>query len=110
MSDIAPLFIGTDDHVMLGNRIRECREALMYLLRHSIAGSPHHREAKLAIAALDRLRSELDCHLQETTPRARDPRRLADRVYAGRERLVACLATPAERRRDSFAGWEMDEV
>ena len=29
MSEIAPLFIGTDDHVMLGNRIRECREALM---------------------------------------------------------------------------------
>lgn len=110
MSDIAPLFITTDDHVMLGNKIKDCREALMFLLRSAIAGTAHHRHAKLSINALDHLRSELDCQLQTTTLPFKDPRRMTADVYGGRKRLIACPTTRQTRAQDSFAGWTRDRV
>ena len=105
----APLFLTLDDHVVLGNRVRDCREVLMHLLVNATPGSALHRGARQSITALDRLRTDLDCHLQQNTPRARDPRRLVARVYADSKRFIACLATAEERCRDGFAGWEVDE-
>ncbi len=109
MSDDWLLDITTDDHVVLGNRIRGCRDVLMHVVRQSLPGTSPHIEARQAVAALDRLRSELDCTLRVTTPRDRDPRHIADKVYYGPQRLIGSLAGYEERWNDDFAMWDLVE-
>jgi len=109
MNDDWLLDITTNDHVALGNRMRACREVMMHVVMQSIPRTTPHVEARLAIAALDRLRTELDCHVRVTTPRDRDPRRLAEKVYFGPHALVGSMAGHEERWDDDFACWELEE-
>ncbi|MEZ5784751.1 MAG: hypothetical protein R3D70_24915 [Rhizobiaceae bacterium] len=48
-----------DDHVVLGNRLRACREALLHVVAAAVPGTLTHNEADRTLAALDRLRAEL---------------------------------------------------
>ncbi len=103
------LDITTDDHVLLGNRIRACRDVLMHVVMQSIPQTTPHVEARLAIAALDRVRTELDCNIRVVTPRERDPRRLAEKVYFGPHKLVGSMSGHEERWNDDFACWDLVE-
>jgi hypothetical protein len=105
----APLDLTPDDHVVLGNRIRACREVLMHVVVTAIPGTTPHVEARRSIAALDRLRTELDCHIRMNTPRERDPRRLAEKVYFGAAQFIGSIASHEERWDDDFACWELEE-
>lgn len=46
---------------------------------------------------------------QVTTPRDRDPRHIAERVYYGPQRLIGSLAGYEERWNDDFAMWDLVE-
>ena len=97
------------DHVVLGEKLRGCRGAVMGLLAVAPPDSETSRIARETIAAMDRLRSEMDCHLQITRPLRRDPRRLTQHIYAGPTHFAGCLTTEEERAQDDFAGWEMED-
>lgn len=97
------------DHASLGQRLREAREATMGLLLVAPPNSKVSRIARETIAAVDRLRSEMDCHLQVTRPLRRDPRRMTRHIYGGLTHLAGCLASEAERDNDHFAGWELED-
>ena len=102
------LTLATDDHVVLGNRIRACREALQHVLVAAVPGTQTHVEADRSIAALDRLRAELDCDLRGITRGEGDPRRLAGKVYYGLARFVGSANAHEERWNDDFACWDLD--
>lgn len=105
-----PLFRFTPwDHVVLGKRLRECREAVMGLLIVTPTDSEANRIARHTVAAVDRLRSDMDCHLQMTRPLRRDPRRISRHIYGGQTHISGCLASEADRKLDDFAGWELEE-
>lgn len=97
------------DHVMLGERLRGCRGAIMDLLAVAPPEGETSRLARETIAAVDRLRTEMDCHMQITRPLRRDPRRLSRHVYGGQSHFSGCLANADERALDDFAGWEMED-
>lgn len=93
-----PLFRFTPwDHVVLGKRLRECREAVMGLLIVAPLDGEANRIARHTAAAVDRLRSELDCHLQMTRPLRRDPRRLSRHIYGGHAHGVRARACRTRR-------------
>jgi hypothetical protein len=97
------------DHVGLGQRLRACREVVMDLLAAAPPDSETSRIACQTVAAVDRLRSEMDCHLQTTGALRRDPRGLTRHVYGGPTHISGCLVSEADRERDDFAGWELEE-
>ncbi len=97
------------DHVVLGEKLRACRGAMMGLLAVAPPDSETSRIARETIAAVDRLRSEMDCHLQTTRSLRRDPRRLTPHIYAGQTHVSGCLASEAECELDDFAGWELED-
>ena len=94
---------------MLGERLRGCRGAIMDLLAVPPPESETSHRAREAIAAVDRLRMEMDCHMQITRPLRRDPQRLSRHVYGGQAHFSGCLAGAEERALDDFAGWEMED-
>lgn len=100
--------LSTDDHVVVGNRLRACREALMHVLTSAVPGTRTYQEADLSIAALDRLRAELEHDLRGTTSYERDPRGLTSKVYYGLVRFVGCGDGPEEHSHDDFACWVLD--
>ncbi|MBW7057920.1 hypothetical protein KY389_14785 [Paracoccus bogoriensis] len=107
MSDFrAPL--STDDHVVIGNRLRACREALLLVLTSAVPGTDTHREADRCLIAMDRLRAELDCDLRGVAHYERDPRRLTGKVYYGHVRFVGSGEGPEEHWNDDFAAWVLD--
>ncbi|TCP58537.1 hypothetical protein EV663_12213 [Rhodovulum bhavnagarense] len=59
--------LSTDDHVVIGNRLRECRDALMHVMTSAVPGTRTYQEADRSLAALDRLRAELEHDLRGTT-------------------------------------------
>lgn len=103
------LVLTTDDHVVLGNRVRACREALLHVVAAATPGTITHVEASRTIVALDRLRDELDCDLRAATSGERDPRGLMAKVYSGLTRFVGSGVAHEERWDDDFARWDPDE-
>jgi hypothetical protein len=97
-----------DDHVEIGNRMKDCRRSLMLLLRRSAPTSSLHGDATRAIDALDRLRTRLDCHLHLSVAASRDPRHLLPAVYSSTDPLVWREYDPDEMDRDAFAAWARD--
>ena len=97
------------DHVVLGEKLRGCRGAVMGLLAVAPPDSEASRIARETIAAVDRLRSEMDCHLQITRALRRDPRRLTQHIYAAPTHFAGCLTREEERAQDDFAGWELED-
>ena len=81
----------------------------MDLLAIAPPESETSRLARETIAAVDRLRTEMDCHMQITRPLRRDPRRLSRHVYGGQAHFSGCLAGAEDRALDDFAGWEMED-
>jgi hypothetical protein len=67
------------------------------------------RLAHQTIAAVDSLRSEMDCHLQVTRSLRRDPRRMTRHIYGGQTHISGCLASKSDQEADDFAGWELEE-
>jgi hypothetical protein len=65
--------------------------------------------ARETVAALDRLRSEMDCHLQVTRPCGAIRGADAAQVYGGLTRFSGCGTNAEEREKDDFAGWELEE-
>lgn len=98
----------TDDHVVVGNRLRACREALLHVLTTAVPGTLTHVEADRSLAAMDRLRAELDCDLRGTTSYERDPRGLTGKVYYGLVRFVGSDGGQEEHWHDDFACWVLD--
>ncbi|MBX6330044.1 MAG: hypothetical protein IRY89_15890 [Pseudolabrys sp.] len=107
MRPAAPRVI-PDEHVEIGNCMKDCRDALMLILRRTPPESRMHREATQAIQALDRLRTRLDCHLHMTVAAHRDPRHILKSVYSGTGRLGWREYTPDEMDRDDFAAWQLE--
>ena len=97
------------DHVSLGQHLRQAREATMGLLLVAPPDSEVSRIARETVVAMDRLRSEMDCHLQVTRPLRRDPRRMTRQIYGGLTHISGCLTNEEEREKDDFAGWELEE-
>ncbi|TQE98587.1 MAG: hypothetical protein FKY71_13030 [Spiribacter salinus] len=97
------------DHVVLGEKLRDCRSAVMGLLAVAPTDSETVGIARQTIAALDQLRSEMDCHLQTTRPLRRDPRRMTRHIYGDQTHISGCLASEADLKLDDFAGWELEE-
>lgn len=100
--------LSTDDHVVVGNRLRACREALLHVLATAVPGTRTHVEADRSLAALDRLRAELDCDLRSTTSGERDPRGLTGKVYYGLVRFRGSGRGQEEHWHDDFACWALD--
>ncbi|MBZ0130845.1 MAG: hypothetical protein K8F59_17240 [Rhodobacteraceae bacterium] len=100
--------LSTDDHVVIGNRLRECRDALMHVMTSAVPGTLTYQEADRSLAALDRLRAELEHDLRATTAYERDPRHLAGKVYYGFVRFVGSGDGPEEHWNDDFAAWVLD--
>lgn len=97
-----------DEHVEVGNCIKDCRDSLLLILKRTRVGSRIHRNAAQAIDVLDRLRTQLDRQLHMTVAAHRDPRLLLASVYSGTERLAGREYTPDDMDRDDFAAWELD--
>ena len=100
--------LSTDDHVVVGNRLRDCRDALMHVLTSAVPGTRTYQEADRSLAALDRLRAELEHDLRGTTSCERDPRALTSKVYYGLVRFVGSGDGPEEPWHDDFACWDLD--
>lgn len=100
--------LSTDDHVVIGNRLRECRDALMHVMTSAVPGTRTYHEADRSLAALDRLRAELEHDLRGTTAYERDPRHLTGKVYYGFVRFVGSGDGPEEHWNDDFAAWVLD--
>ena len=71
-------------------------------------GTLTYQEADRSLAALDRLRAELEHDLRGTTAYERDPRHLAGKVYYGFVRFVGSGDGPEEHWNDDFAAWVLD--
>lgn len=97
------------DHIVLGDKLRGCRGAVMGLLAAAPPESETSRIARETIAAVDRLRSEMDCHLHITRALRRDPRHLTQHIYTGPSCFSGCLTTEEERAQEDFAGWELED-
>lgn len=100
--------LSTDDHVVVGNRLRACREALLHVLSAALPGTLTYVEADRSLTALDRLRVELECDLRGIASYERDPRGLTSKVYYGLVRFVGSGDGPEEHWQDDFAGWALD--
>lgn len=93
--------LSTDDHVVIGNRLRECRDALMHVMTSAVPGTLTYQEADRSLAALEH-------DLRATTAYERDPRHLAGKVYYGFVRFVGSGDGPEEHWNDDFAAWVLD--
>jgi len=100
---LPPLTI--DDHMHLGNLLKDVRCSLSWLLRHSAVTSRLGRDAMRAVTALDQLRSSLDDRLYYLAPPSRDPRRIAPLVYFGEQHFHLRSFDPIEMEEDAFASW-----
>jgi hypothetical protein len=94
-----------DDHMHLGNLLKDVRCSLSWLLRHSAVTSKLGRDAMRVITAIDQLRSSLDDRLYYQAPPSHDPRRIAPLVYFGEQRFHLRSYDPDEMEADVFASW-----
>jgi hypothetical protein len=94
-----------DDHMHLGNLLKDVRCSLSWLLRHSAVTSKLGRDAMRVITALDQLRSSLDDGLYYQAPPSCDPRRIAPLVYYGEQHFHLRSYDPDEIDADVFASW-----
>lgn len=94
-----------DDHMHLGNLLKDVRCAVACLLRCSTLTSKLGRDAISAITALDKLRSSLDDRLYRQAPPFRDPRRIAPLVYFGEQHFHLRSYDPGAMETDVFASW-----
>lgn len=101
----SPPPLAIDDHVALGNRLKDAEAAVASLLPKVLASSKPARDALRVLNALDRLRCTLDTLLCKQAPLRRDPRDLATFVYYGEERFGLRWYDPEELEHDAFALW-----
>jgi len=94
-----------DDHVVLGNRLKDVHEAVNRLIRPLPPTAKPVRDAVRTLKALDQLRCTLDSLICGQVPLRRDPRNLATFVYYGEERLGLRWYDPDELKNDAFAVW-----
>lgn len=104
---IAPLFMTPDDHVSIGNSLREFRTSLMFLMCRTIEGTREHDLTRKSIIAADQLRTELDLRLLHLVEPNRDPRRLLPSVYTGTVPLCFREYCPDEMNTDAFCVWQL---
>ncbi|CAA7619062.1 hypothetical protein [Magnetospirillum sp. SS-4] len=94
-----------EEHIEIGNRMRDMRASLMLVVRRMLLGSPIHDDALAAIMALDRVRTHLDCDLHMLVRASRDPRQMVSKVYSGTDNLVWRDYSMEEIVTDDFAVW-----
>ncbi|SNT73148.1 hypothetical protein [Paracoccus seriniphilus] len=107
MSDFRNPF-STDEHVFVDNCLRNTRDALIHVMASAVPGTPTYREADRTLAALDRLRAELDHDLRGTTSWERDPRGLTSKVYYGLVKFIGSPEAAEDHAQDDFAAWVLD--
>jgi hypothetical protein len=94
-----------DDHVELGNLLKEVRSSLTWLMQRSTMSSKFGRDALKTLLALDQLRHSLDDQLHHQISFDRDPRRVTAQVYFGEQRFHLRSYDPDELEADLFAPW-----
>lgn len=99
--------LSVDEHVALGNRLKDARDGVRKLLQLFPASSKPVRDALRVLNALERFACTMDTLLCAQVPLARDPRNLATYVYYGEERFGLRWYDPEEIERDDFVIWTM---
>lgn len=97
------------DHIVLGNLLKDAREAYLALVS---AARPKSSKLSSAIRSglkdIEQLRWQLEDRLFGTVVlHRRDPRGLVTRVYYGEARLVRSADPGARADNDAFAGWDI---
>jgi hypothetical protein len=93
------------DHVQLGNTLKEARLSLNWLMHQASLSSKLGRDALKVLLAIDNLRHSLDDRLSGQVPYDRDPRRLTPSVYFGEQQLRLRWYELDELDTDEFAPW-----
>lgn len=97
--------IPIDEHIILGNRLKDAIEVVSKLMVKLPASSRPIRDAVRTLDAIEKLCNTLDSLLCEQVPLRNDPRNLAIFVYFGEERFGLRWYDPDELARDTFAVW-----
>lgn len=100
-----PLFIPIDDHIALGNRLKDVRDVINTLISQLPPTSKPVRDSVRMLNAVEKLCNTLDSLLCEQVPMRKDPRNLATFVYYGEERFGLRWYDPEELEHDAFAIW-----
>lgn len=94
-----------EDHVQLGNRLKDARATIASLLFKFAETARPTRDVCRALYAIDQLRCTLDSLLHKCVPRNRDPRNLTNTVYYGDVRFGLRWYDLEELEHDAFAIW-----
>jgi hypothetical protein len=100
-----PAPLAPNDHVEIGNRMKEVRGVLMYLVQRLRPDTALHRDTVQTIQTLDHLRTQLDCLLHLSVSPNKDPRHMLPHVYSGTERLYWRDYGPEETDKDDLVVW-----
>ncbi|CAA7622141.1 conserved hypothetical protein [Magnetospirillum sp. LM-5] len=102
------ILIAADDHVDIGNSIKDAQEQILIVTRYAPDDSSAHREAVAALASLERLRTVLDNLLHQQVGDHLDPRGLRPLVYFTDVRFRIRSDNPVSQKQDAFIVWAVE--
>lgn len=100
--------IAADDHVAIGNSIKDAQEEILIVTRHTPEDSGAHQEAMAALASLERLRTKLDNLMYQQFGDHLDPRGLRPLVYFTDVRFRMRRDDPQGHAQDAFILWAVE--